>query len=57
MSTRGNAAPDAGDDAIEAALVDHHLDEVADMIERARADKRSSETPSDDVPAGYPQAS
>ena len=36
---------DESDDAIEEALTDHHLDEVAEMIERARAQTPSSEIP------------
>ena len=39
-------------DAVEEALTDHHLDEVAEMIEQARADKPSSESPFSDGPAG-----
>jgi hypothetical protein len=50
MSETGNEVPD---DAVAEALLDHHLDEVATMIERAQADKPSSESPIGDSPAGY----
>jgi hypothetical protein len=41
-SERGNVAADVGNDADEQALADHHLDEVAEMIEQAQADRQSS---------------
>lgn len=39
MSERGDVAAEVKDDAAIEALSDHHLDEVAEMIERAQADK------------------
>jgi hypothetical protein len=52
MSKPGEVAIDAPDEAIEEALSDHHLDEVAEMIERSHADKRSLEPPFSDSPVG-----
>jgi hypothetical protein len=37
----------------EEALTDHHLDEVAEMIERAQAEKPSSDRPVTDHSPGY----
>jgi hypothetical protein len=51
MSKPADLAIDVPDDAIEDALSDHHLDEVADMIEQSRADNPSPETPFSDSPA------
>ena len=42
MSERGNVAAEAQDDAAVDAPSDHHLDEVAELIERAQADKGHS---------------
>lgn len=53
MSKTGDAAIDRSDEAIEQALTDHHLDEVAEMIDQARAEKASSASPFGDSPAGY----
>jgi hypothetical protein len=39
------------DDPVEEALDDHHLAEVAEMIERAHADESASESPTSDSPA------
>lgn len=52
MSGTGKVEIDVPGDAVEEALTDHHLDEVAEMIEQAQADKPSSETPFNDSPAG-----
>jgi hypothetical protein len=52
MSKPGDVAIDLRDDAIEEALSDHHLDEVADMIEQSHADNPSLATPLRDSPAG-----
>lgn len=52
MSKPGDVASDAPDEAIEQALSDHHLDEVAEMIERSHAENLSPETPFSDSPAG-----
>ena len=52
MSKPGDVAIDVTDDAIEEALSDHHLDELADMIEQSHADNPSLETPFSDPPAG-----
>jgi hypothetical protein len=52
MSKPGEVTIDVPDDAIEEALSDHHLDEVADMIERSRAENTSPETPCSDPLAG-----
>ena len=52
MSKPGDVAIDVPDDAIEEALSDHHLDEVAEMIEQSHADNPALETPSSDSPAG-----
>jgi hypothetical protein len=53
MSKPGDVAIEVPDDAIEEALSDHHLDEVADMIEHSHADNPSLETPFSDPPAGW----
>jgi hypothetical protein len=49
---------DTGDESndIEEALTDHHLDEVAEMIDQAQADTPSSDSPPSDIPAGDPRA-
>jgi hypothetical protein len=52
MSERSDVWGDALDDAVEQALSDHHLDEVAEMIERAQTDERSSESSFGDSGAG-----
>jgi hypothetical protein len=52
MSKPGDVAIDVRDDAIEEALSDHHLDEVADMIEQSHEENPSLETLSSDSPAG-----
>jgi len=52
MSETGDEATDVPDDAVEKAVIDHHLDEVAEMIECAQADTPSSESPFSDTPAG-----
>ena len=52
MSKSADVAIHAPDDAIEEALSDHHLDEVAEMIERSHADDLSPEAPFSDSPAG-----
>jgi hypothetical protein len=52
MSKPGDVAIDVPDDAIEEALSDHHLDEVADMIEQSHADNPAPEPPFSDSPAG-----
>jgi hypothetical protein len=52
MNKPADLASDAPDAAIEEALSDHHLDEVAEMIERSHADNLSPETPFRDSPAG-----
>jgi len=52
MNKPADVASDAPDAAIEEALSDHHLDEVAEMIERLHADNLSPETPFRDSPAG-----
>jgi hypothetical protein len=51
MSKPADVASDAPDEAIEEALSDHHLEEVAAMIERAQADKPSVEIRFSDSPA------
>jgi hypothetical protein len=53
MSETDDEAIDAPDDAVEKALTDHHLDEVAEMIEWAQADPPSPESPFSDAPDGY----
>lgn len=50
MSKPGDGAIEAPDEVIEEALSDHHLHELAEMIERAHADKPSSERPFSDSP-------
>lgn len=57
MGETGDVAIDIPDDAVEEALTDHHLDEVAGMIQRARADEPSSESPVSDIPAGHVRGS
>ena len=52
MNKPADVAIHAPDDAIEEALSDHHLDEVAEMIELSHADSPSPETPFSDSPAG-----
>ena len=52
MRKPADVASDAPDEAIEEALSDHHLDEVAAMIERSHADNPSLETPFSDSPVG-----
>ncbi len=52
MSETGDAEIDVPGDAVEEALTDHHLYEVAALIEQAQADKPSSESPFSDGPAG-----
>ena len=52
MSKPADVARDEPDAAIEEALRDHHLDEVAEMIEGSHADNPSPETPFSDSPAG-----
>jgi hypothetical protein len=42
MSASGNAATAMSDDLVEEALSDHHLDEIAQMIEQAHAHNLSS---------------
>jgi hypothetical protein len=39
MSERGNLTAEVQHDAVADAPSDHHLDEVAEMIERAQADE------------------
>jgi hypothetical protein len=53
MSEKGNVAIDAPDDAVQEALTDHHLDEIAEMIERAQAQEPASESVSRNIPPGY----
>ena len=36
MNKTGDVAIDPPDDPVEDALIDHHLEEVAEMIKRAR---------------------
>lgn len=48
MSETGNGP----NDDVEDALTDHHLDEVAEMIESMQAQKPSSESPCSDGPCG-----
>ena len=48
MSTPRDVATDAPVEAIEDALSDHHLDEVAEMIDRLHAENPSLETPFSD---------
>jgi hypothetical protein len=45
MREKGDVAIDEEHDAVEEALSDHHLDEVAEMIARSQADKPSSKGP------------
>ena len=52
MRKPADVAIDIPDDAIAEALSDHHLDEVAAMIERPHADNPSQETPFSDSPVG-----
>lgn len=52
MSKPRDMAIDGPDDAIEEALSDHHLDEVAEMIEQSQADSPSLENPFSDSHAG-----
>ena len=52
MNKPADVARDAPDAAVKEALSDHHLDEVAEMIERSHADDRSLETPLGESPAG-----
>ena len=51
MNENGDDVIDPADDAVEQALTDHHLDEVAQMIEQAQADKPSCDRPLTDSPA------
>ena len=51
MSEPANVARDAPDEAIEEALSDHHLDEVAEMLERSHAQNASLETAFSESPA------
>jgi hypothetical protein len=51
MTERHDGVSDSPDDTIEEALTDHHLDEVAEMIEQAEADAWPSESPLSDSPA------
>jgi hypothetical protein len=53
MSERSDVWGDALDDAVEQALSDHHLDEVAELIERAQTEERSSESSFGDSAAGF----
>ena len=53
MRERGNVAIDVTDEAVEEALIDHHLAEVAEMIEQANGDTPSSENASGDRVGGY----
>ena len=46
MSERGNVAAALPGDNGKAAPTDHHLEEVAEMIDQAQADTRSSASPS-----------
>lgn len=57
MSKPGEIAIGAPDEAIEEALRDHHLDEVADMIKRSHAQNPALQTPLSDSPAEYLRAS
>ena len=57
MSESGNVASDVSDDAVEEALSDHHLDEIAQMVEQAHAHKPFVESPFSDTPSGDPSAS
>lgn len=52
MSGRSDGRSEAMDEAVVQALTDHHLDEVADMIERAQTERRAFESPSGDGAAG-----
>jgi hypothetical protein len=52
MSKPGDVAIDVPDDSIEEALSDHHLDEVAEMIERSHAENPPLESPFSDPRAG-----
>ena len=52
MSERGDVAIDVSDEAVEEALTDHHLAEVAEMIDQAQSDIPSSENPSIDSVGG-----
>ena len=53
MGKSGEIAIGPRAEAIEEAMTDHHLDEVADMIKRSHADKPALETPFSDSPAEY----
>ena len=53
MSERSDVWGDALDDTVEQALSDHHLDEVAEMIERAQTEVRSPERSLDESAAGF----
>ncbi|MBV9336502.1 MAG: hypothetical protein JO243_11475 [Solirubrobacterales bacterium] len=51
MNENGDGVIDLPGDAAERALSGHHLDEVAQMIEQALADKPSYDRPFTDGPA------
>lgn len=49
----GDVTVDMSGYAVAEALTDHHLDEVAAMIERAQAEERSSERSFDETAAEH----
>jgi hypothetical protein len=51
MTDSDRVAAGPRDGAVDEALTDHHLQELAAMIEQAQAARRTSEPPSNDAPA------